>query len=110
MRIRPPSSSWSWLNRSVFSSVAGYTETGMVTSPKLMAPFHIDLGMVYPSTRCAVPTSDAAETRFYALVRTCGRLGEDRAERVRREVPDAVRGHQDLVAELDAVVAADFAA
>src|SRR4030066_145233 len=38
------SSSWSWLNFSDFSSVAGYTATGIVTRPNEMAPFHIDLG------------------------------------------------------------------
>src|SRR5438552_352026 len=43
--IRPKSSSWSWLKRRVFSSVAGYRPTGIDTKPKLMAPFHMVLGI-----------------------------------------------------------------
>src|SRR6266508_243931 len=43
--IRPKSSSWSWLNLSDFSSVAGYSPTGIETRPKEMAPFHMTLGM-----------------------------------------------------------------
>src|SRR6476619_6430644 len=42
--MRAMSSSWSWLNLSDFSSVAGNTLTGIVTRPKEMAPFHIDRG------------------------------------------------------------------
>ncbi len=38
------SCSWSWLNFRLFSSVAGYTATGIVTRPNEMAPFHIALG------------------------------------------------------------------
>src|SRR5215213_11496269 len=38
------SSSWSWLNFRDFSSVAGKTDTGIVTRPNEMAPFHIERG------------------------------------------------------------------
>src|SRR5438034_445801 len=43
--MRPWSTSCSWLNRSVFSSVAGNRPTGMETRPKEMAPFHMALGI-----------------------------------------------------------------
>src|SRR6266700_7849736 len=43
--MRPWSLSWSWLNLRLFSSVAGYSPTGTVTRPKVMAPFHIVLGI-----------------------------------------------------------------
>ena len=43
--MRPWSSSWSWLNERLFSSVAGKTLMGMDTSPKEIAPFHMVLGM-----------------------------------------------------------------
>src|SRR5437763_3941324 len=46
-RIRPMSSSWSWLNFRDFSSVAGNTATGIDTRPNEMAPFHIDLGIAH---------------------------------------------------------------
>src|SRR6266511_1246001 len=39
--MRPPSLAWSWLNRRLFSSVAPYSLTGMVTSPNEIAPFQI---------------------------------------------------------------------
>src|SRR3954469_49919 len=45
--IRPPSLSCSWLNRTVFSSVAGNTRIGIETSPKEMAPFHMVLGISF---------------------------------------------------------------
>src|SRR4249919_4202446 len=76
----------------------------MVTSPKLMAPFHMDLGMIL-SSRGAIPRSHAAETRFYALARTCGwasersvvvRLGLLLAEpQERAEDPQCPAGHAD---------------
>ena len=90
MRIRPPSSSWSWLKRSVFSSVAGYTATGIVTSPKLMAPFHIVLGMVDPSGGSCLPTRTQRKRDSMPWSDMRAGLGEDRAERVRREHPDPV--------------------
>ena len=39
--MRPPSGAWSWLKRRLFSSVAPYTRTGIVTNPKEIAPFQI---------------------------------------------------------------------
>src|SRR5512141_2597695 len=56
MRIRPMSSSWSWLNRRLFSSVAGYTATGIVTRPNEMAPFHMALGGIALSSGSPCPT------------------------------------------------------
>src|SRR5919198_2758379 len=51
--MRPPSGAWSWWNRRLFSSVAPYTRTGMVTSPKVIAPFQIVFiaprGLLYES-------------------------------------------------------------
>src|SRR4249919_1815771 len=50
--MRPPSASCNWLNLSDFSSVAGYTATGIVTKPKEMAPLHMDLGMIGTPPGC----------------------------------------------------------
>jgi hypothetical protein len=45
--------SWNWLKCSSFSEMAEYTFTGTFTSPKLMEPVQIALGMraVYPVRR-----------------------------------------------------------
>src|SRR6266540_5745066 len=57
----PLSSSWSWLNFSDFSSVAGNTATGTVTRPKEMAPFHMALGgMAYLRRRPIPGTTDSS--------------------------------------------------
>src|SRR6266508_2180431 len=40
-RIRWPVPSWNWLNRTSCCSVAGYSRTGMLTRPKLIAPLQI---------------------------------------------------------------------
>ena len=79
----------------------------MVTSPKLMAPFHIDLGMVL-SSRGACSQVARSGNAIVCLGRT-RRLREDGAERVRREDPHAVRGNEHLVAELHPVVTAHLA-
>src|SRR3954447_9366509 len=39
---RPPSVLWTWWNRMSWSSVAEYSFTAMLTSPKETAPFQID--------------------------------------------------------------------
>src|SRR5690554_340099 len=41
--MRPPSLSCTWCNEMSWSSVALYTFTGTLTSPKVMAPFQMDL-------------------------------------------------------------------
>jgi hypothetical protein len=43
-RIGTPSSSCSWWNRTVFRETAGYSFTGTLTSPKLIAPLQIARG------------------------------------------------------------------
>jgi hypothetical protein len=43
--IRPPSSGWTWRKLMSFSSVAEKSFTGIVTSPKEIAPFQIERGM-----------------------------------------------------------------
>ncbi len=40
--IRPPSEAWTWLKRMSLSSVAVYSFTPMLTSPKETAPRQID--------------------------------------------------------------------
>src|SRR5438034_7315236 len=59
--MRPPSLSWSWLNRRLFSSVAGKTLIGIETRPNEMAPFHIVLGMGEASFERPL----GAESRLY---------------------------------------------
>src|SRR5437762_1169639 len=53
--MRPWSLSWSWLKRSVFSSVAGYRPTGIETSPNEIAPFHMVLGIAHLSSGEGTP-------------------------------------------------------
>ena len=59
--MRTPSLSWSWWKRTLLRETALYSFTGTLTSPKLMAPLQIDLGIsqgssgtkvqqVYPKT------------------------------------------------------------
>ena len=41
-----------WWNRTSFGDTALYSFTGTFTSPKLMAPLHIDRAMAYLLPRC----------------------------------------------------------
>src|SRR2546423_695355 len=90
--MRPWSSSCSWLNRRVFSSVAGYILTGIVTSPKEMAPFHIVLGMVSPPDGFLYPAQ--AGRVIVLLGWGCPRIGRSHPRPVRTS-PVAWRCHAD---------------
>src|SRR3954447_8015896 len=50
--IRPPSSRWTWWNATSRCSVAEYSFTGIVTSPKEIAPFQmLRMKSLYPLYR-----------------------------------------------------------
>src|SRR5438034_11425938 len=69
--MRPPSLSCSWLNRRLFSSVAGNTRIGMETRPNEMAPFHMVLGMSEPPWKVPGREPDCTgRTSRYQHVRT----------------------------------------
>src|SRR5437660_5937255 len=71
--MRAPSASCSWWQRTVFFDTALYSFTGTFTSPKLIEPLQIDLGMVpfYPAKNKCCVYPPLSKTTGRARQKTC---------------------------------------
>src|ERR1051325_5113691 len=68
--MRTPSLSWSWWKRTDLRDTALYSFTGTFTSPKLMAPLQIDLGI------CVILRGTGVR-QVYPKTATCTDIGRE---------------------------------
>src|SRR4051812_36129831 len=77
--MRPPSLAWSWLKRTSLAEVAVMSRMGTLTSPKLIDPVQIGLGMRPFSLAQPVEATAAARSERYSNVGSPSRWRNERS-------------------------------